>query len=101
VCGSVVRGVTNPSNTDAPADNYDITVTDEEGLDVLGQCIAAGQLQNRDTASTEQAYFFNENADAAPRAVSRYPVVCDKLTVTIAAAGGGGAGRLILYLANG
>lgn len=101
LCGAIVRGVTNPSGVDAPNDNYDITITDEEGVDVLGKCIAAGQLQNRDFSTTEQVYFFVENVDVSPLATSRYPVVDDKLTVTIAAAGGGGSGRLILYLMNG
>jgi hypothetical protein len=41
--------VTDPGAT-APTDNYDITVVDEFGVDVMG-----GELTNRDTANTEQA----------------------------------------------
>jgi len=41
--------VTNPGTT-APTDNYDITLTDEDGIDIMG-----GQLANRDTADSESA----------------------------------------------
>lgn len=49
VTGYVMLGVTNPGAT-APTDNYDITVLDEDGVDVFG-----GELTNRDTANSEQA----------------------------------------------
>lgn len=35
--------------TDGPTDNYDLTLTDSDGVDVLG-----GGGQNRDTTNTEQ-----------------------------------------------
>lgn len=41
--------VTNPGAT-APTDDYDITLTDEHGIDVMG-----GQLANRDTTTSESA----------------------------------------------
>lgn len=47
--GYVILVVTDPGAT-APTDNYDITLTDEDGVDVMG-----GELANRDTANTEQA----------------------------------------------
>jgi len=40
---------TNPGST-APTDNYDITLTNADGLDIMG-----GSLANRDTADTERA----------------------------------------------
>jgi len=43
-------GVTVPDDTAAPSDNYDIEILDEYGCDIFG-----GELQNRDTANTEQA----------------------------------------------
>lgn len=46
--GQLVEVVTNPGAT-APEDNYDLTLTDKDGLDVLG-----GGGANRDTATTEQ-----------------------------------------------
>lgn len=49
VYGVLQRIVTNPG-VPAPTDNYDITITDSDGLDVLG-----GVGANRDTANTEEA----------------------------------------------
>lgn len=46
--GQVVFLVTNPDDSAAPTDNYDITVTDDEDHDIL-----AGAGANRDTATTE------------------------------------------------
>lgn len=47
--GYVILVVTNPGAT-APTDNYDITLTDEDSVDVMG-----GELANRDTSNSEQA----------------------------------------------
>jgi hypothetical protein len=47
--GKVELVTTDPHAT-APTDNYDITLTDANGVDVL-----AGAGANRDTANTEQA----------------------------------------------
>ena|SRR3990167_394107 len=49
ITGFVLFGETNPGST-APTDNYDITITNEEGTDVFG-----GALMDRDTANNEQA----------------------------------------------
>ena len=48
--GELLKIVTDPDGTDAPTDNYDIVLNDENGLDV-----AAAGLANRDTATTEEA----------------------------------------------
>ena len=47
IYGYVVRATTNPGTT-APQDNYDITLTDADGIDVMG-----GALMNRDTVTSE------------------------------------------------
>lgn len=47
--GYVFMVVTNPGST-APTDNYDITLTDADGVDIMG-----GTLANRDEATSEQA----------------------------------------------
>ena len=47
--GYVFLVTTNPGAT-APTDNYDITLTDSDGVDIAG-----GELLNRDTANSEQA----------------------------------------------
>lgn len=46
--GRITRIVTNP--TDGPTDDYDVTVLDEDGIDLLG-----GAGGNRDTTNTEGA----------------------------------------------
>lgn len=47
--GYVFLVVTNPGGT-APTDNYDITLTDADAVDVMG-----GELANRDQTNSEQA----------------------------------------------
>lgn len=47
--GYVIQVVTNPGST-APTDDYDITLTNSDGADVMG-----GALANRDTANSEIA----------------------------------------------
>lgn len=49
VIGELERIVTDPGST-APSANYDITVTDEDSVDVLG-----GAGANRHTTNTEEA----------------------------------------------
>lgn len=52
--GELLKVVTNPGAA-APTDNYDITLIDEDGLDV-----AEGLLANRDTANSEAVYPYKE-----------------------------------------
>ena len=47
--GMVILVETNPGST-APTDNYDLTLTDSGGADVMG-----GSLANRDSTTTERA----------------------------------------------
>jgi hypothetical protein len=99
IVGTLVKGVTDPGST-APTDNYDINITDEEGLDVLLPCRTAGNLgdlMNRDTSNTEQVHFLVLTNDASPLGTSVHPVVCDKLTVAVTNAGNSKTGQLILY----
>lgn len=96
ITGRLIKGVTNPGAT-APTDDYDIAITDPEGLDVLANCPAAGRLGNRDTANTECAYFFVANVDGTPLSMAQNPVVCDPLTIAISNAGASKVGKLILY----
>ena len=94
VVGTLIKAVTDPSAT-APTDDYDIVVTDAEGINVL----TASQLNltNRDTTNSEEAYFLVKDAAGTPLAQSVHPVVCDVLTITVAAAGNAKSGQLILY----
>ena len=96
IVGMLIKAVTNPGDA-APTDNYDIAITDEEGADVLGN--VQSTLANRDTANTEEVYFFEKNADATPTATGVHPVVCDRLKVAITNAGDTKNGRIVIYYA--
>jgi len=81
--GEIRRLVTVPGTAgDAPDDNYNVTVVDEDGTDVL---MGGGLL--RDTANTEQVL-----------ASSLGCVANDKLELRVAAAGNSNKGVVYLYL---
>lgn len=87
--GEILKVVTNPDGTVAPTDNYDITLVDEDGID-----IAAGLLANRDTANSEEVYPYKEltlTGTATDRAIR--PIVhSGKVTFTVANAGNAKSG---------
>jgi hypothetical protein len=95
ISGELIKGITNPDGTDAPTDDYDITVKDEESFDILSGC--EDDLVDRDTANTEEVYFLVLDQAGTPLAQSVHPVVCDKLTIAVASAGSAKKGRLNLY----
>ena len=66
----------------APTDNYDVTLTDADGVDVLG-----GGGADRDTANTEQKVSANLGVVAA-----------SKLTLNIANAGNSRGGTVYVYI---
>lgn len=94
IVGTLVKAVTDPG-TAAPTDDYDITITDEEGVDVLTN--VQSSLANRDTANSEEVYFLVKDAAGTPLAQSVHPVVCDKLTFAVANAGNSKTGQIQLY----
>ena len=79
--GEVVRLVTDPSST-APTDDYDITILDSDGYDVL-----MGAGADRDTANTEQVLGTSLG-------------ICQDTTLSlrVAAAGSNKGGAVILYI---
>ena len=81
--GKILAVVTDPDDTDAPTDNYDVTVTDQDGIDVLN-----GAGANRDTANTEQV------TDESLLGV----VANDRLTVNVSNAGNANAGKVYVYI---
>lgn len=84
--GFLVKVITNPDNVDAPTDNYDITLIDENGIDA-----ADSKLIDRDTANTEQVYPVASNAQT--------PVfLCGTHTFTVANAGNAKRGVCVLYI---
>lgn len=80
--GEVLSLVTIPAaGGSAPSDNYDITITDAEGYDVM-----QGAAANRDTANQETA---------VPTAKS---VAFGALTLNVTNAGSAKSGTAILYI---
>lgn len=79
--GQALMLVTDPDGTDAPTDNYDITITDSDGVDVL-----AGVGADRDTAVTE---YVVANLGAVAKS---------KLTINVANAGAAKKGIAYLYI---
>ena len=84
VSGKVKRVVTNPDNTDTPDANWDLTLTDEDGVDIL-----EGAGANRDAGGTGVS-------EGITLTVSE--LVASKLTFTVANAGGAKKGVVKVYL---
>ena len=84
VSGKVKRMVTNPDNVDTPTANWDLTITDEDGVDIL-----EGEGANRDPAGagTSEGYAFTISE-----------LIASKLTFTVANAGNAKKGVVKLYL---
>ena len=81
--GTIERLVTVPAAAgSAPTDNYDITIADQDGTDVL-----MGGGANRDTANTEQVL-----------ASSLGVVANDTLTIHVTNAGSAKGGVVYLYV---
>ena len=97
IVGTLIKAVTDPGAT-APTDNYDITISDELSVNVLGNCVDI--LVDRDTANTEEVYLLVSNLAATDPAGNLHPVVCDKLTFAVAAAGNSKVGQIVLYYRN-
>jgi len=79
--GKILGLATDPGAT-APTDDYDITVTDEDSMDVL-----MGAGADRDTANTE--YVLSASLGA---------VANDKLTINVSNAGTSKVGIAYLYI---
>ena len=91
VNGIIRRVVFNPGAT-APTDNYDVTITDADGLDVL-----SGLGANRHTTTTQQVIPLVAATDGVT--TTAMPVAIDGLLrLEIAAAGSGKVGVITLYI---
>ena len=80
--GRIERVATNPDNTDTPTTNWDLTIEDEDGIDVLG---AAGA--NRDPGGT-----------GASEQIKPDVVVASKVTFKVANGGNAKKGVVKLYI---
>ena len=92
IVGELLKGVTDPDGDAAPSDNYDITLSDAEGANLLANCM--DDLADRDTANAETVDFIVSDGTGGTGA---RPVVSSPITVAVANAGNAKAGRLVLY----
>jgi hypothetical protein len=83
IAGVPLRFATNPSAT-APSANYDVVVNDADGID-----LAAGNLANRHTSTSEQ---FIPGGDADPGAAFN-----GALSLVVSNAGDSKIGKLVMY----
>ena len=97
ISGELIKIVTDPGAT-APTDNWDVVLTDEEGVDLSVHMddVAIAALIARDTSNSEETYLPLEDTAGTGR-IANWPVVCDKLTVTVNNAGNSKTGQIILY----
>ena len=84
--GRIERIVTNP--TDTPSANYDVTLTDADGLD-----LGAGLLANRHTTNSEEVTPFVGNGTITDKLVAYAGVI----TPTVANSGSAKSGTITIY----
>ena len=90
--GLVYYVETDPDDEAAPSDNYDITLKDSSGYDIMG-----GKLANRDEATTE----VSQPYDGTAGSYVAFPVI-GPLTLAIADMGNSTSGVIkIYYFASG
>ena len=96
ISGFLLKGVTDP-DVNAPDDNYNIILTDEEGSNILLNC--NDDLLLRDTANIESVDFVIRDIAVAGQAsgAGERPCASDMITVSIDSAGNANEGRLVLY----
>lgn len=96
IVGELVKIVTDPGSA-APDANWDVLITDPEGVSVVGNCMNAATLLTRHTTNTEETYLYLKEASVTPIGIGSFPVVCDVLTVALANAGNSKTAQVILY----
>ena len=88
--GVILRVTFDPDGTAAPTDNYDITLKDENGIDVL-----AGSGANLSTSTTSSVCpQINDQSAAAATAAA----ISGTLALAVSNAGNAKSGQVILYL---
>lgn len=97
IVGELIKIITDPGSA-APTANWDVVLTDEEGVDLSVHMddVAIAALIARHTTSTLETYLPLEDTAGTGR-VGAWPVVCDQLTVTVNNAGNSTTGQIILY----
>lgn len=98
VCGELIKVITDPGS-DAPTANWDVVLTDDEGVDLSIHMddVAIAALIARHTTTTLETYLPLEDTAGTGR-VGAWPVVCGPLTVAVANAGNAKTGEIILFI---
>ena len=92
VSGQIVRVVSVPSASAAPTANYDVTLTDADGVDVL-----AGQGANLSATLSANVCPGTPLKDGTTTSV--LPLVVDSiLTLNVSNAGDSKAGKVVIYV---
>lgn len=97
IVGELIKIVTDPG-ADAPTADWDVVLTDEEGVDLSVHMddVAIAALIARHTTTTLETYLPLEDTAGTGR-IAAWPVVCDRLTVTVNNAGNSKTGQIIIY----
>tara|TARA_Y100000310_G_scaffold246825_1_gene252231 strand:- start:5398 stop:5841 length:444 start_codon:yes stop_codon:yes gene_type:complete len=99
IVGQLLKVVTDPGAT-APTADYDIVISDDEGVDVLSGLAGTGgtdpSLADRHTSTTEVVHLWAEDSltDVVP---GSQPYVCSTLSVAVTNAGNSKLGQIIIY----
>lgn len=98
IVGELIKIVTDPGSA-APDANWDVVLTDEEGVDLSIHMddVAIAALIARHTTTTLETYLPLEDTAGTAR-IGAWPVVCDKLTITVNNGGNSKTGQIILYV---
>ena len=100
IVGRLVKVVTVPGTGGTePTNNYTVTITDGNGLNVLGSCdktLASNQNQ-APTGGAQETYLLVSSYDTSPLGLAVHPVVCDLLTIAVSGAGNSKTGQVFLY----
>jgi hypothetical protein len=97
IVGELIKIVTDDNGT-APTANWDVVLTDELGVDLSIHMddVAIAALIARHTTTALETYLPLEDTAGTGR-VGAWPVVCDKLTITVNNGGNSKNGKIILY----
>jgi hypothetical protein len=97
--GRIIRAITY-NGAAAPTTGYSITLTDANGLNILGKCQStlSTVASNGSGLSPVQTYFFLQDATGTPVTQASLPIIFDTITIAVAGAGNSKNGVLILTI---
>jgi hypothetical protein len=95
IVGRLVKVVTVPGSP-TPTNDYTVTITDRNGVNVLANCdkTLAG---NQTSSAPAETYLFVKSEDSSPLSLAVHPVVGDALTIAVSGAGNSTQGQIFLY----